>query len=83
MAEKRRRARKDFLAILSVLLRLQAFKDFNRKVRKERKEATLVIRSRVAHFESLPRCLAWLKDGGALETWFADNERRRRGKLRL
>jgi hypothetical protein len=31
----------------------------------------------------LPRCLAWLKDEGALETWLADNERRRRGKLRL
>jgi hypothetical protein len=30
-----------------------------------------------------PRCLAWRKDEGALETWLADNERGRRSKLRL
>jgi hypothetical protein len=28
-------------------------------------------------------CLAWQKDESALETWFADNERRRRSTLRL
>jgi hypothetical protein len=30
-----------------------------------------------------PRCLAWQKDEGALETWLMDNERERRSKLRL